>query len=283
MTVTPFAILRAGARRGVGEFLNSLRSPTDVGFWIVGAIATTIVLWFLRNVPVDGFDVSTALFIFPGLLAVQIVIASAWNVSIMLSTDREDGTLLRSKAMPNGVATYITGIGVRTIIETGIALVIVVVPSALLVPDLLVRGPIALAAIGILVLGLLSMLPLGFVIGSLFRNPRAVSGWGLIVVGAIVMVSGIFVPLVTLPVWLQVIGQILPLYWLGLLLRAVLLPENLVVIELGDSWRMLEAFGILGAWAVVGFLVAPRLLRRMARRESGSMLELSRQKALQRV
>lgn len=283
MTATTVPTLRAGSRRGVVEFLNSLRSPTDVGFWVVGALATTIVLWFLRDAPVDDFGISTARFIFPGLLAIQILIASAWSVAIMLSTDREDGTLLRAKAMPHGVATYLTGISVRTIIETGVALALVVIPSALLVPDLFARGPIAFAAVGILLLGFLAILPIGLVIGALFRNPRAVSGWGLIAAGGIVMVSGIFLPLITLPEWLQVIGQILPLYWLGLLLRSVLLPENLVVIELGDSWRMLEAFGVLGAWAVVGLVVAPPLLRRMARRESGSVLERSREKALQRV
>jgi len=55
------------------------------------------------------------------------------------------------------------------------------------------------------------------------------------------------------------------------------------MVEIGDSWRTLEAFGVLGAWTLLGILIAPALLRRMARRESGSMLERSRQRALQRV
>lgn len=283
MTSIPATMLRTGARRGVVEFLNSLRSPTDVGFWIVGGLSVVITLWFLRTIHIDELGISTALFIFPGLLAVQILIASTFSVAIMLSTDREDGTLLRSKALPAGVPAYLAGVTVRTLIETAVALAIVVVPSAFLVPDLFATGPVAFAALGILVLGFLALMPFGLAIGAVVRNPRAVSGWGLLVVGAIVMTSGIFLPIYQLPEWLQVIGQILPLYWLGLALRAVLLPENLVVVELGDSWRMLESLGVLGAWAVVGILIAPPLLRRMARRESGSVLERSRQKALQRV
>lgn len=283
MTAIPLTVLRTGARRGVVEFLNSLRSAPDVGFWIVGALSVVVTLWFLRTIDIDELGITTALFIFPGLLAVQILIASTYSVAIMLATDREDGTLLRAKAVPNGVSSYVAGVTVRTLIETGVALAIVVIPSAFLVPGLFEAGPRAFAALGILILGFLALMPVGLVIGSVVRNPRAVSGWGLLAVGAIVMTSGIFLPIYQLPEWLQVVGQILPLYWLGLALRGVLLPENLVVVELGDSWRMLESLGVLGAWAIVGILVAPPLLRRMARRESGSVLERSRQKALQRV
>ena len=40
--------------------------------------------------------------------------------------------------------------------------------------------------------------------------------------------------------------------------------------EIGHSWRHLETLGVLGAWAIAGLVLAPILLRRMARRESGS-------------
>jgi hypothetical protein len=43
------------------------------------------------------------------------------------------------------------------------------------------------------------------------------------------------------------------------------------------------ARGVLGAWAVAGLLVAPILLRRVARRESGSSVAARREKALQHV
>ena len=36
--------------------------------------------------------------------------------------------------------------------------------------------------------------------------------------------------------------------------------------ELTHSWRTLETLGVLGLWAIVGLLVAPVVLRRMARR-----------------
>ena len=40
-------------------------------------------------------------------------------------------------------------------------------------------------------------------------------------------------------------------------------------VEIEDSWRHLETVGVLGVWAVVGLIMAPIVLRGMARRESG--------------
>ena len=74
-----------------------------------------------------------------------------------------------------------------------------------------------------------------------------------------------------------------PLYWLGLGTRSALLPASLASVEIGHSWRHLATFGVLGAWAVAGLLVAPILLRRVARRESGSSVAARREKALQHV
>jgi ABC-2 type transport system permease protein len=66
-------------------------------------------------------------------------------------------------------------------------------------------------------------------------------------------------------------------------MRSALLPPEAVAVEIGDSWRHLETVAVLGAWAVAGLLIAPLVLRRMARRESGSRVADRRERALQRV
>lgn len=66
-------------------------------------------------------------------------------------------------------------------------------------------------------------------------------------------------------------------------MRSALLPDSAVAVEIGESWRHLETVAVLGAWAVIGLAVAPFILRRMARRESGSTVAERREKALQRV
>ena len=74
-----------------------------------------------------------------------------------------------------------------------------------------------------------------------------------------------------------------PVYWLGLGMRAAFLPDAAAVVEIGGSWRPLETAAVLGAWALVGLVLAPVVLRRMARRESGSSVAARRDRALQRV
>lgn len=99
----------------------------------------------------------------------------------------------------------------------------------------------------------------------------------------LIAVSGIFYPITALPGWLQIIGQVFPVYWLGLGMRSALLPGEAVTVEIGESWRHLETAAILGAWAVAGLILAPIVLRRMTRKESGSRVAERREQLQRRV
>ncbi|HLK00229.1 MAG TPA: ABC transporter permease, partial [Streptosporangiaceae bacterium] len=134
----------------------------------------------------------------------------------------------------------------------------------------------------VLALGLLATLPLGAVLGSLFSSQRSAGGPMLLLLGGLTAISGIFYPITHLPVVLQWAGQAFPLYWLGLGMRSALLPNALATVEIGHSWRHLATFGVLSAWAVAGLVLAPVVLRRMARRESGSAVAARREKAIRR-
>ncbi|MGW5365722.1 ABC transporter permease [Actinopolymorpha pittospori] len=154
-------------------------------------------------------------------------------------------------------------------------------PGLFLFEGLTSRGPTGwLTLAWVVVLGLLATLPMGAAIGAVLRNPRAVWGLGMLALVGLVAISGIF-PQYPVPGWLQSVGQIFPIYWLGHGARSALLPEAAAAAEIGGSWMHLETAAVLAAWAVAGLAVAPTLLRRMARRESGSSLSARRDKALQ--
>jgi ABC-2 type transport system permease protein len=116
----------------------------------------------------------------------------------------------------------------------------------------------------------------------LFPSARS-AGLLTLAMGGLAAISGIFYPITHLPHWLQWIGQMFPLYWLGLGTRSALLPANLASVEIGHSWRHLATLGVLSAWAIAGLLAAPILLRWMARRESGSSVAARREKVLRQV
>lgn len=284
MTRFSTSALRAGALRGAIEFRNSLQKPADLAFYLIGAGSFAFALWFFRNDIVDGVGISVSAIIFPSAIALMILFVATYGLATLVSTEREDGTVLRLSILPAGTLTYAWGQTVRTLLELAFTVGLFTIIASIIVPDLWIRGGVGVAiALGFLLLGIFACMPLGFIVGSLFSNPRSVGGWGFIVIGAIVWASGILTPLSEMPQWAQIVAQVLPLYWLGLGLRGALLPEGFAVIEVGESWRTLESIGVLGAWAVLGLVLAPLLLQRVARRDTFATLASRREKALQRV
>lgn len=275
--------VRAGIRRGVIEFGISLRTPSEALFMLIGVGAVTTVLWVSRDDELAP-GVPSVAFIVPSILTVQLAFVACYGLATVLVTEREDGTLIRARSLPTGLRAYSTGLTTKTLAElvatVGVTLVIVAV---MLGPRLgLDLGDVAIIA-GMFVVGTIALTTFGIVIGAAFRNPRSVSGWGFLILGALVFAAGLVVPLASLPVWVQIIGQATPLYWIGHGMREAFLPVEMAAIEIGGVWRPGLAFAIVGAWAVAGLVLAPTVLRRVARRETGSLLEARRDAALQRV
>jgi ABC-2 type transport system permease protein len=239
-----------------------------------------ITLWFLDDREFGGYPL--AVLAVPGILGMNAAMAMM-SMSQHLTADREDGTLLRARAVPHGITGYLTGKLIAVAGGLLIDLAIFGIPALLLVDGLATGRPETwFTLLAVLVLGLAATLPAGAVLGSAISTVRGQSFLTLPVLG-VIAVSGIFYPITVLPGWLQGLAQAFPIYWMGLGMRSALLPAEAVAVEIGDSWRHAEMVGVLGAWAVLGLLVAPLVLRRMARRESGSTLAGRRDRALQRV
>lgn len=275
--------LRLGLRRGVIELRQTFTNHQDIWSHLLLPAILLVVVYFMRNATVPGTDFSLGAMALPGVLGMYLAWGGLMGLAMTLTIEREDGTLLRARATPNGIQGYLVGKIVQT---CGIALVsvaILLVPGIFLFKGLTVDGFGSwLTLAWVLLLGLLATLPLGAIIGSFVSDPRSL--WVVILpLWGLIAISGIFYPITQLPGWLQWIGQLFPVYWLGLGVRSALLPDALAAVEIGASWRHLETAGVLGLWVVAGLIVAPAILRQMARRESGTDLEARRQKAMQRV
>jgi ABC-2 type transport system permease protein len=275
--------LRIGVRRGMIELRQTFANRQDLMAVLMPSIGLLVALFFMRDGKVGPTGFSLGAATLPGALGMNIAFAGLMGLAQTLVVEREDGTLLRAKATPNGMRTYLVGkvVGVSIAAMTGLLLLLI--PGSFFLDGLALNSAGAwLELLGILILGLAACLPVGAVFGSLFSNPRAF-GVIMLPIIALIAISGIFYPIGGNPWWLQGLAQVFPIYWLGLGMRAALLPDNMSVIELGESWRHLETVGVLVAWALIGIFVAPIVLRRMARRESGSSMSERREKALQRV
>ena len=275
--------VRLGLRRGWMEFVQSIRSTQDQWFYLFTAFLTLGYLWIRRDADTGIEGVPFAAVALPsilgGLVAFGVVIGPAYS----LAMEKEDGTLLRHRAIPDGLVGYVSGQLLLQSLSLVPQMVVILVPSFLLFDGLMDHPSGWFTVAWVLVLGLLAALPIGMVIGSLVPSVQKVGSWGMLPVMVLAGISGIFYPVQQLWGWVQVVAQIFPMYWLGLGMRSAFLPDEAAAAEIGGTWRTWETVAVLGTWAVVGAIVTPVVLRRMARRQTGSQVQAARDASLQWV
>lgn len=282
MSPVSFAV-RTGSTRGRMELRQTFTNPQDLWGYFFPVVILIAVMLFMQGATVPGTNFALGASAMLGILGMQVATGGLMTVAQLLVVEREDGTLLRAKAIPNGMTGYLIGKVIVTCGMTAISVALILIPGLLLFDGFATGVGAWLTLVWVVLLGLAATVPIGATFGSLFPSPRAMGMGMFFPIMGLVAISGIFYPITALPEWLQWIGQVFPIYWLGLGMRSALLPDAMAAVEIGDSWRQLETVGVLGAWAVVGLLVAPVVMRRMARRESGSSVAARREKAMQRV
>ncbi|CCF66117.1 ABC transporter permease [Nocardia cyriacigeorgica] len=275
--------IRAGFRRAGIELRMLFTNGEDLGGILLSPILLLTALFFMRNSTFQDTDLKLGALALPGVIGSVVAFNGLYGIAQYLVLDREDGTLLRAKATPNGMIGYLIG---KLGANAGSVLAQVAI---LLGVGMVIVGGVSLDSVGpwltlvwVLALGLLAISSLGAIIGSIFDDPRGLFFFTMPLMG-LVAISGIFYPITGLPGWLQVVGQVFPMYWLGLGMRSALLPDGAQAVELEGSWRHLETAAVLGIWSAAALLIAPIVMRRMARRESGAAMAERREKALQRA
>lgn len=274
---------RVGLSRGWTEFLATFRNAQELllGYLLIPTLFLVMALYFFTE-DMDDFGMG-AIHMVAGT-ALMVAILGVTTVAQVLATEREDGTLLRSRAVPHGMVEYAVGKTVHVLLMALVCLALMVVPAALFVDGFALQGAVGLLTLlWVCVLGLLALAPLGAILGALTNNPKNGPGLAMLPIVGLVGISGVYFPVDILPVWLQVIAMVFPIYWIGDGLRAAVFPSELVEAGPFDAAQLLPAAGVLVLWAVLGFFVAQRVLRRMARRQSGSRVQAAREEAMKRA
>lgn len=273
------AVLAGAWRQALIETRIQLFTLTGLS-WIIWPVIGLVVMFFLRDTSVMGSAVSLAQLGIPGIVTMYLVTGGLLGIAGGLVQEREDGTLLRAKSVPHGMAAHLIGsigtYGAVSLLPT----LALAVGAHLVVPGLGPTGPGGwLLFAGVAVLGLLATMPIGAVLGAVARGPMAIAFVAMVSYAAMA-ISGVFYPLGALPTWLQWIGQALPTYWVGLGMRAAMLPPEAAALEVDGSFRLAGVVVALLAWAVLGLAFAPAALRRMARRQSGSIVAAARDRVM---
>lgn len=267
-----------GLRQAWIETKISLRGGSLIAFFITPVITFGLVYFF--GSPGDERAVEAARHVLPSFMAAGFMLGGLIGPAAELMQEREDGSMLRMKALPGGLRGYVVGKTLSYTIANLLPFVVTALIAAIIMPQYMPQTASGwIGAAGYAGLGLLSTIPLGVVTGALIKNAAMLmipmfGTYGLLII------SGIFFPISELPGWLQVLAQIFPMYWLGLGMRSAFLPPEAALMEIGESWRTAETLAVLGIWAAIGVILAPILMRRMIRGVSGSTMTAARERML---
>jgi ABC-2 type transport system permease protein len=259
-------VLKFGALQAKVEIINRFTRPSALGHLLVPIALVVIFL----NVDVSDFlGGQGATGMLAGIAAASLFIGGFVGICGELVAEQDDGTMLRVRTLPYGLAGYLVGKTLSLWVTGVVTALLILIPADIFVSPILpgtVAGWASLTAVAILTL--FATVPMGAVAGSLIKSPLAIFPISLVAY-ALMSVSGIFFSIASMPDWLTVPIKFFPVYWLGLLSRVTLVPGT----TFDSVGQALLAIGVPVVWAVLGLILAPRALRVMTRRQSGARLE----------
>jgi ABC-2 type transport system permease protein len=189
----------------------------------------------------------------PVLASLLIAVSSVLSLVTIISIYREGGILKRLRATPLRPQTILTAHVIVKLMLTAATLALLVIAGKRYYP-VGVQVPFFAFATALLI-STWSILSIGFVIASIVPTARFAQPIGAIILYPMIALSGLFVPLESLPPALHAVARVLPLTY------AVSLLEG---IWRGDPW--LAHVGDVAALVVV-FLVCTALSTKVFRWE----------------
>ncbi|MFT3944602.1 MAG: ABC transporter permease [Ancrocorticia sp.] len=265
--------------------LMQVRAESRISFLTPAFLATIsgpillifIVSTVMGDMSFDGVFASAGAYSLAGLIGAAGTM-SAFQVMSEMQQERTEGTLLRLRMLPAGASAWVLG---KTITSFGYLLVtggLSVVGALIFFPDL--RPESVAGYLGLVLLLLASFFaffPFGIVLGTLVRNT-----WAMLIAMVVFMVvyagAGTMIPLGWYPGWAQWLVAATPFYWVAHLGRWALLPAETGIAEIGGVFQPLLGVVILAVWAILGYMLAPRLLRSSLSRETVGSFQATREK-----
>jgi ABC-2 type transport system permease protein len=237
---------------------SSPASATAINQTVAG-VAGAVNLQLAGRSPVVGLQAESlqtaglgaASFFVPSILAMALMQLGVF-AAIPLVVLREKLVLKRLSATPlrrhtlvgSNVVVRLLLAGVQTVIIVGIGIVFMDVG--------ITGGPLAVA--GLVVLGALTFIALGYVIASFAKTEESANGITQVVSVPMMFLSGIFFPLELLPEWLRGVAVLLPLTYLGDALRQVMVG--------GVPFAPLAVdVAVLAGWMIACLFISARFFR----------------------
>ncbi len=194
-------------------------------------------------------------YVVPGVVLICAAYGAA-QTAVGVAADMTEGIVTRLRTMPVAAGAVLTGHVVSSLARNAVATV-GVVGVAFLLGFRPTAGPVGwLGVAGVLALFVLAMTWLSAAVGIVSPSPEAASGFTFVVL-FLPYVSSAFVPVGTMPRWMQGFAEHQPVTPVIETMRGLLLGGPV------DAWPAAVAWS--GALLVVGWVAAVVLFRRAAR------------------
>jgi ABC-2 type transport system permease protein len=251
MTTITTARPRLGSLTAESTFITRsfIHSVRDVEALLMAVVLPTMLMlmftWIFGNAidPTGGY----VDYVVPGIILLCAGFGAS-STAISVSRDMTTGIIDRFRTMPIRSGAVLTGHVVASLARNLVATA-VVIAVALLVGFRPVATPVEWAMVfGIIALYILAITYLFAAIGLAASTPEAASGYGFILL-FLPYVSSAFVPVETMPGWLQWIAENQPITPVIETIRALLMDA-----PLGDSagWAIGWCLGIIAASVLWG-------------------------------
>lgn len=180
----------------------------------------------------------------PILASFAIATSTVLSLVAIIAIYREGGILRRLRATPLRPYTILTAHVLVKLLFTLVTLAVTLVAGRRYY-SVAAGVPLASYALALL-LTTVSLLSLGFLIASIVPTARFAQPIGTLILYPMLAVSGLFVPVASLPPVLQAVARALPLTYAVSLLRGIWHGEGWLA-HIGDVGALLLMFGIFTA------------------------------------
>jgi ABC-2 type transport system permease protein len=232
------------------DLLSFLRNRQSRFFTLILPILFLVIfVSVFGNNRVGPQNVKASTYYVPGLAALGIIAGSFVNLVISVTAQREAGVLKRRRSTP--VPAWVL-IGGRAL--TAIAVALAVMTVLLLIGRFAygVRLPAATlpGVIVTAIIGAVTFCCLGYAFSTAIRTADAAQPMVQAIMLPLYFISGVFIPNVNLPRWLQDVAKVFPVEHLASGLRHAFDPATRGT---GIVWSDL---GVLAIWAAAGLTIA---------------------------
>lgn len=245
-----------GLHRGALEIKQFFRRREQVTFTFAFPVVFLFLFASIFHDDLPGLGITASQLFVPAMTASGIMSTSFQSLGISIAVERDEKVLRRLRGTPMPPAAYFLG-KIWLVLFTGLAETAIL----LLVGTTLYDVPLPSDPgrwwdfAWIFVLGLTACALLGIAISSVPKSARSAGSVVVLPFLVLQFVSGVYIPVDTIPGWMLDVGALFPLKWLCQGLRGVFLPDSARVLEPAGSWEFGRIALVLAAWCAGGLVL----------------------------